>query len=279
MSGPRYDASVIRKYFDEFGAREWDRLERRPMDRVNFETHRRMLSRFVRTGDHVLEVGAGPGRFTIELARIGARVTVSDISPTQLDLNREKVAAAGAEGAVVERVVLDVLDLGCYADATFDATVCYGGPLSYVIEQADRAVDELLRVTKPAGHVLVTAMSLLGTARRYLPDLFEEANRFGLGLVDREVSTGDLPPETTGGQPMRLYRWADLESLLQRHRCDIVASSAANFLSVGNDAALLPVLSDEPLWSTFLEWELRACEQPAARDGGTHIIVVVRKPV
>ncbi|HEY6203698.1 MAG TPA: methyltransferase domain-containing protein [Candidatus Limnocylindria bacterium] len=126
----RYDASVIRRYFDEFGIREWERLERRPMDRVNFEMHRRMLDRFVRSGDRVLEIGAGPGRFTIELARVGARVTVTDISPAQLDLNSEKVAAAGAEGAVVQRAVRDVLDLGAYAEGAFDATVCYGGALS-----------------------------------------------------------------------------------------------------------------------------------------------------
>lgn len=274
----RYDASVIRRYFDEFGIREWERLERRPMDRINFEMHRRMLDRFVRSGDRVLEIGAGPGRFTIELARIGARVTVTDISPAQLDLNSEKVAAAGAEGAVVKRAVLDVLDLGTYAEETFDATVCYGGALSYVIEQADRALEEMLRVTTPGGYVLLTAMSLLGSVRRYLPDLLEETKRFGLEVVNREVTTGDLPAETTGGQPMRLYRWADLEALLRRHRCELVAASATNFLSVGNDAALAAVTSDEQMWTTFLAWEVSACEQPGALDSGTHIIAVVRKP-
>lgn len=278
MPEARYDPAVIARYFDAFGIREWERLERRPMDRVNFETHRRMLSRFVRPGDHVLEIGAGPGRFTIELAKLGARVTVSDISPAQLDLNREKVAAAGAEGAVVERAVLDVVDLGRYGDGTFDATVCYGGALSYVIEQADRALDEMLRVTRAGGHVLLTAMSLVGSTRQYLPALFEEAKTFGLDLVDREATSGDLPPETTGGQPMRLYRWADLETLLLRHGCGIVAASAANCLSVGNDAALEAVRSDDRLWKKFMDWELSACEQPGALDSGTHIIAVVRKP-
>lgn len=38
----------------------------------------------------VLEVGAGAGRFTVELARLGCSVLVADVSSVQLDLNRQK---------------------------------------------------------------------------------------------------------------------------------------------------------------------------------------------
>ena len=82
----------------------------------------------LRPGDRVLDVGAGPGRFTIELARLGADVVVVDLSPRQLELNREKVAEAGLEERVVERVLADVTDLSRFADASFDVTVCFGGP-------------------------------------------------------------------------------------------------------------------------------------------------------
>ena len=47
-----------------------------------------MLDDFVSAGDRVLEVGAGPGRFTIELATIGATIVVGDVSEVQLELNR-----------------------------------------------------------------------------------------------------------------------------------------------------------------------------------------------
>ena len=66
----------------------------------------------------------------------------------QLELNRERVEAAGFE--VRERVVADVCDLSYFADASFDAVVCYGSPLGYVLDRADDAVGELLRVTEPA---------------------------------------------------------------------------------------------------------------------------------
>ncbi len=38
----------------------------------------------------MLEVGAGAGRFTVELARLGCSVLVADVSSVQLDLNRQK---------------------------------------------------------------------------------------------------------------------------------------------------------------------------------------------
>ena len=50
----------------------------------------------------------------------------------------------------------------------FDAVVCYGGPLSYVMERSDDAFAELLRVTRPDGYVLASVMSLAGAARIFL---------------------------------------------------------------------------------------------------------------
>ena len=67
-------------------------------------------------GMRVLEVGAGPGRFTIELARLGARIVVTDISPVQLELNATHVAEEGMASAVERTEVADVCDLTRYSD-------------------------------------------------------------------------------------------------------------------------------------------------------------------
>ena len=100
-------------------------------------------------------MGAGAGRFTHELAGICRSIVVADISPVQLRLNREKADEFGFASSVESWVECDMCDLRAhFKDAAFDAVVCYGGPLSYVMEQRDCAVSEILRALKPAGTCL-----------------------------------------------------------------------------------------------------------------------------
>jgi SAM-dependent methyltransferase len=266
MSGVPYDPEYIARFYDEYGAREWDRFDVSPMDQVGLEVHLRFLREHIREGDRVLDAGAGPGRFTLELARLGAQVVAGDISPAQLELHAEKTASV--EDSIESRELLDIIDLGRFPDGSFDTVVCFGGPLSYVLGDADRALAELLRVTKPGGNVLLSVMSLLGAARAFfdfLPGLVEE---FGWQRAVVDVfETGDLDGEINNGHVLRMYRWSNLQQLLERHPCRVVTASAANFLSVRNDAW------DERL----LEIEIQACREPGALDGGTHIVVVLER--
>jgi SAM-dependent methyltransferase len=220
----------------------------------------------VSTSGRVLDAGAGPGRFTLELARLGATVVVGDISPRMLELHVERTA--GVEDAIESRELLDIRDLSRYDDGSFDAVVCYGGPLSYVLGEAGTALGELLRVSKSGGKVLVSVMSLLGAARAFfsaLPELIED---FGWERAVEDIfRTGDLPADVNRGHVCRLYRWSDLERLVADHPCRIVAASAANFLSVHNEN-----------WDDrFLELEIAACREPGALDGGSHIVVVLER--
>jgi ubiquinone/menaquinone biosynthesis C-methylase UbiE len=266
----RYDPAHVASFYDAYGEREWTRFDDGRTPRPSLEVHFEHLRRFVEPGDSVLDIGAGPGRFTIELARIGADVTVADLSPGQLEQNRERLAEVGLEGRIVERTVADVLDLGAWADGSFDATVCFGGPLSYILDDAEPAVTELVRVTKPGGHVLVSVMSLVGTVTHFLPIVLDLVRRDGIPKTDEIVRTGLLDDEPDYGHlPMKLFRWSELEALLAPHGT-IVAASAAG---------LLPAVEvDEPELEDFLvRTELALAEEPGALSSGQHILAVLRK--
>lgn len=266
-----YEHAHVAAFFDELGEGEWARFEDGRTPPQSLAVHLDALRRFVAPGDRVLDVGAGPGRFTIELARVGAEVVVADISPRQLELNAEKVGAAGLELRVRERVIADVTDLSRFAAASFDATVCFGGPLSYLVERAEEGLAELVRVTRPGGHVLLSVMSLVGAVTHFAPLLLDLVRRDGPERNEAILRTGLLPQdEGYGHLPMKLYRWSELEALLSSYG-EIVAASAAGLLP-----ALYP---EEPeLLEFVVRAELELASEPGALACGQHILAVLRTP-
>jgi ubiquinone/menaquinone biosynthesis C-methylase UbiE len=266
-----YEREHTAAFFDDLGEREWTRFEEGRTPPQSVAVHLRELRRFVQEGDRVLDVGAGPGRFTIELARLGAEIVVADISERQLELNRERLEEAGLETHVAERVLADVTDLSFFPEASFDAVVCFGGPLSYLVDRAEEGLIELIRVTRPGGHVLLSVMSLIGAVVHYVEVLVDLARRDGPEPNLAIVRTGILPEgEGYGHLPMKLYRWSELEAFLSRH--GTVVSACA--------AGLLPALyPEEPELQEFLERvELELVTEPGALSCGEHLLAVVRKP-
>jgi len=271
----------VRVFYDQYGAAEWDRFDRSAAGRVGLELHKRFQARWVHNGDRVLEVGAGPGRFTIELARLGARILFSDISPGQLDLNRDHVVAAGYEDAVEERQLLDVTDLSSLERASFDVVTALGGPLSYVFDRAGEALDELLAVVRPGGTILFSVMGRWGSIHQFLDGVLEA---FATGLTDEYrvlVETGDQFGQTAVStvvdlpHELHLFTWEELDRLITPRPCRLLDASAANFLSVRADGALSAL--NAQTWEQFLSWEETACRARGALDAGTHIMVALER--
>lgn len=273
MAG-RFDADHVAAFFDSYGDREWDRHDGTPAQRTSFAMHCRFLAEFVSSGDLVLDAGAGPGRFTIELARLGARVHVSYISKAQLELNRQRIQEAGVAEAVVATERLDICDLLDLPSNRFDVVVCFGGPLSYVRDDAPRALAELVRVTRPGGHLLLSVMSMAGAMRTFLAAVLDEHRRYGPAHTEQILRTGDLDRNTNNGHEMRMYRWIELAALCSPHG-EIVRAAAANYLTATPDPTILNELTEQE-WQDLLSWEQRLCYEPGVLDAGTHMIVALR---
>jgi SAM-dependent methyltransferase len=258
-----YSAATAAAFFDEYGEREWERFDR-PGLSASLATHLHYLAAAVRPGDRVLDAGCGPGRFTIELARLGARVVALDVSPGQLDLHRRHVVEAGAEDAVEERLVADVCDLSVLPDGSFDVTVCFGGPLSYVLDHAPAAIAELARVTRPGGRLLVSAMTTIGATLGALGGVAELVESFGAETVRAVSRTGILPSALSNGHlELRMYRASELVALLEQHGTVVAASATGIFR---NDTAPADLLAE-------LELDLGA--EPGAFDVGQHFLAVL----
>ena len=272
-----YDADWVRRYFDDYGMKEWRRWDESPVERVKFFVHRHYVEESVARGDRVLEIGAGAGRFTRELARWTDRIVVADISSGQLRLNRDNAERLGFASSVEQWVECDACHLeGVFADDAFDTIVCIGGLLSYVFDARDAALRELIRVVRPGGSLLFGVMSLWGTVHQYLPGVLAidpEANR---AILD----SGDLTPERVGTDQhyCHMFHAAELRSFLESAGLEITDISASNCLATNWTEMLAQVPEDDPIWAHLIEMEIEAGSKPGCLDMGTHLIALCRVP-
>ncbi len=227
----------------------------------------------------VLEVGAGPGRFTLELAAIGARVVVTDLSEVQLALNDEHLRGTDAERFVERRELLDICDTSRYPGGEFDAIVAFGGPLSYAFERTDEAMRGLLRILRPEGVVVASVMSMLGCWRHFLPAITALSEIVGEDANDQVLRTGDLRHvhRDPGDHICQLFRWSDVQALVGRTDGRMLDGSASNWASLDDAQLLCRVEADADRWRRFIGHEISACAQPGARDGGTHILFAAQR--
>ena len=97
----------------------------------------------------VLDVGCGTGNFSQKLARKGCRVTGIDVSSGMLKKAKEKSTMMGLE---IDYQFMDIYNLD-FPDQSFDAV--FSMAAFEFIEDLERAVQEMFRVTRMGGTIMV----------------------------------------------------------------------------------------------------------------------------
>lgn len=119
-------------------------------------------------GQRVLELGCGPGDYTIMLARRGAQVTALDIAPASLQITRQRARANGVQQAI--QTTWMTAESLAFPAGSFDWVVGFG-----LLHHADpiKLGPEVRRVLRPGGKALfrepLGANPLLEFTREYLP--------------------------------------------------------------------------------------------------------------
>jgi SAM-dependent methyltransferase len=172
---------------------------------------------------------------------------------------------------------LDICDMSRFDPGSYDCVVAYGGPFSYVLNKRDLALSECLRVLKPGGLLLLSVMSLWGTAHAYLNGVLsmpEATNQ----LI---TNTGDITPETFPDRKnnfMHMFRERELTKWLEKSGLIIIDKSASNCISLTWNETITQIRDNSEKWNELLRMELEACAETGCLNMGTHLIVVARKP-
>jgi ubiquinone/menaquinone biosynthesis C-methylase UbiE len=176
------------EYFDSIGA-GWDRLrEGFFSDRVR---ERALAVAEVERGREAADLGAGAGFITQGLVERGVRVIAVDRSPAMLDVLRGKFRGTGTvdcRAGEAESVPI--------VDAAVD--YCFANMVLHHVERPLVAIEEMARILKPGGRVVVTDLDAhdfaqlrdehhdrwMGFERERVRDWFRQA-----GLTDVRVDS------------------------------------------------------------------------------------------
>ena len=237
---------------------------------VEFFTTMRYIKRYIKSGDRVLEIGAGTGRYSHALARQGYAVDAVELVEYNIEIFRKNTQPT--ENITVAQG--NAVDLSAFPDSKYDITLLLG-PLYHLYTKEDKrqALQEAIRVTKPGGIVFAAYVISDGC-------LLDEGFKRGNISVTEYVEKGLLDSETFAAksEPKDLFELVrkedidDLMSVFPVTRLHYVASDGcALFMREAVDG-----MNDE-MFGLYLKYHFATCEREDLLGVTSHALDIFRK--
>lgn len=269
----------VKAFYDDYGIREWHRLDENAYAKLNFLLHMHFIKAHLKPEMRVLDAGCGTGRFSIEFAKLGCQVTLLDISEEQLRIAKEKLDEAGIINNIEGIHTHNLSDSMPFEDETFDVVVCYGAPLSYILENRDAVIRQFARVLKPNGKVFISVNNKWGIFKMLIGrQMTEFFNNPDYWYISEVMDTGDLPKHEKVSHPARhLFEASELKTLLNENGFMTQKLGGSPCLCCGNQVNLEEMSKDEAALKTIIGIELEAYTKDSMVDNGEFLLAMGEK--
>ncbi len=266
----------VRSYYDGFN--EWRRLKSAP-GKLEFLRTMRIVESSIEKGASVLDLGGGPGRYTIALARAGFRPSLADLSPGLIKRARKRIQRAGCANEVEAIEVVDGRSLACFPDDTFDAVLALG-PYYHLVTDTDRLhlASEIRRASKPGAWIAVAFLPRLAGVR---------------GLIQRSATRSAQVPEGTllstlkSGVFHNGERWGfqegwyaeptEIRDLFEGAGCKTLSMVSVKGVAAGQEKAVLRLRKhSEAAFEEVLDVIKRTQERPELVGSADHALWIGR---
>lgn len=272
-------SSEVKAFYDDYGIKEWNRLDENAYSRINYLLHMHFIKEHLESGMKVLDAGCGTGRFSIEFAKLGCDVTLFDISEEQLRIAKIKIDESNVKNNIAGIIQGDLNEKMKFPDDHFDVVVCYGAPLSYILEKRDEVIKEFNRILKPSGKLFVSVNNKWGIFKmligRQMTDFFSDPDYW---YIDQVIESGDLPRhEKVDHPPRHFFEAMELRTLLDNNGFSDVKLGGSPCISCGHQANLEEISKNNEALKTIIDIELETYTKDTMVDNGEFLLAMGRK--
>ncbi len=264
----------IKEIYSKNVKKEWKRLVKSPFHKLEFDTTLHYLKKYLPKKGLILDAGGGPGRYTIELARMGYDVVLFDITLKNLKFAKSKIKKSKVQNKIKGIVEGSITNLSRFKNNTFDAVVCLGSPLSHLkIKQRKKAILELIRVAKKNAPIFVSIMGKFGYLMRSVekwPNEIKNNKRYtSIAFKGDDFYWGEKG----------YFHYFTLEELEKFFPNKIKTLEKIGLDGLGSISEKdINKLSKDPLaWKNWIKVHYRLCTHPTIVDISPHIMIVGRK--
>lgn len=269
-------SSVVKSYYDANPEREWARLEQH---RTEFAVTMRAFSDYLPAQPAtLLDIGGGPGRYSIALARMGYAVTLLDLSSVELDFARAKAKEEGVE--LADYVRANALDLSALSPASYDAVLLMG-PLYHLLSEDERrrAILEARRLLRDEGLLfaaLITRYAPIRFAAKFEPDLLLNGQPSAQEMLQHGENR---PPHDQEGYFTEAYFAHPSEVKPLMESCGF-----ATLDLIGCEGVVARIEDrinelDGELWEAWVDLNYRVGKDPCLYGASEHLLYVGRKVI
>jgi len=269
-------SELIKEYYVKDSVREWKRLVRDPFHRLEFDTTMLFLKKYLPKRGLILDAGGGPGRYAIELARLGYDVVLLDFIPELLQIAKRKIKKEKVQDKVKQIVEGSLEDLSMFENNTFDSVLCLGGALCHLVSKKRRkkAVSELIRVAKDKAPIFVSVIGRFAVcinAIVYLwPEMLEAPDVFRKYTTAGDYSGG------WGFAPAHFYSLEELKKEFE-HKTTTLQMVGLEGIFSAHQRRYNQVHRQKKYNEISWETHLRTCTDPCVVGTSQHFMLIFRK--
>jgi len=260
----------VEKHYDQSADQEWNRLLKH---RTEFAVTMKALANYLPSPPaDILDIGSGPGRYSVELAKIGYKLTLLDISRISLDLARQKAEEADVEfKAVIQGNATNLSDV---PDESIDSVLLFG-PLYHLIEKKDRkaAVMEGLRVLKPGKFLFAAFITRFAPYRHSASEEIDwviNNNDYAWELLDNGMHIkGEHYPSAYFSHP------DEIQPLMEVCGLQTKVIMGCEGIVAGHETLVNQLEGDD--WDKWVELNYQLGQEPSLFGAADHILYIGNK--